>query len=160
MEFEPPRYEPLDPALLPPLLIAWRGDAAEHSGTVHDDLRARYERGEPAVRQAMAVLADLARAARPALLAGDQTAFADCVDGSFNARRRMLSLDVRHVAMVECARAAGGSANYTGSGGAIVATCRDERHRHELAAALAAAGCEVIAPVVVDREPAPSPLRA
>ncbi len=124
MDFAPagarPRYVALDPELLPELFVALRPDAGAVSDGVHADLRRRFDRGDPAVRSEMSVLAGLARAARDALVAGDRVAFARCLDGSFDARRRMLALDSRHVAMITAARSAGAAANYTGSGGAIV----------------------------------------
>jgi len=55
----------------------------------------------------------------------------------------MMSLDPRHVEMVSVARAAGAAANYTGSGGAIIAVCRDEAHRTAVAGLLGSAGCGV-----------------
>jgi glucuronokinase len=148
MDFRAGTYERLDPALLPPLFLAWNADAGGDSGVTHGDLRARYEKGEAVVLAAMAELAELARAARAALLAGDARAFARCVDGSFDARERMLTLDDRHVAMVELARALGASANYTGSGGAVVGCCRDEDQREEVIGALERAGHRAIAPAV------------
>jgi glucuronokinase len=135
------RYERVDPALLPPLVVAWRSDAAEESGVVHSDLRARFARGDPAVRRAMSSLARCAREARAALRARDLRAFGRCVDASFDARRRMLALAPHHVEMIETARERGASANYTGSGGAIVAACNDERHREAVALALEQVGC-------------------
>jgi galactokinase/mevalonate kinase-like predicted kinase len=143
MEFSQERYERLDPALLPPLVVAWRTQTAEHSGRVHGDLRSRFERGEDGVRRGMAELADLARAARAALIAGDHETFSACVDGSFDVRAGMLALDPGHVEMIEAARRAGAAANYTGSGGAIVSVCRDEPHRARVRQALADAGCGV-----------------
>jgi len=148
MDFRDGVYEPLDPALLPPLFVAWNPASAGHSGITHGDLRARFERADPRVIAAMAQLGNLARAARSALLAGDVPAFAGAVNESFGARRRMLSLDDRHVAMIELARAQGASANYAGSGGAIVGCCRDAEHRGAVIAALAAAGNLAIAPAV------------
>jgi glucuronokinase len=142
MDFGPTGgYETLDLGLLPPLVVAWRGDASAHSGAVHSDLRVRFDRGEALVRRSMAHLAELAREARAALVGGDRAAFAACVDASFDARHRMMELDERHVAMIECARACGASANYTGSGGAIGAVCRGEQHRAEVTAALGEIGC-------------------
>jgi glucuronokinase len=145
MDFGPaePRYEMLDPSLLPPLLLAWRVESAEHSGHVHAGLRARFERGDPAVRSAIGSLIRSAHDARAALLAGDRDRFGECVDESFDERRRMLSLEPEHVEMIECARACGACANYTGSGGAIVAACRDDAHRERVAAALEALACGV-----------------
>ncbi len=53
-----------------------------------------------------------------------------------------MALDHRHVAMIEAARSAGAAANYTGSGGAIIAVCRDAAHLRKVQAALAALGCD------------------
>ena len=137
-------FEPLAPELLPPLVIAWHASTAAESGTVHGDLRDRHVRGEPAVLAAVDALADSARSARTALLDGDHTAFARAVDATFDARRRLLPLDSRHVIMVESARGHGAAANYTGSGGAIVAVCRDGEHQTEVMDALSRIGCAVI----------------
>jgi glucuronokinase len=142
------RYEPLPPAGLPPLLIAWCTDAAKDSGGVHAPLRVRFERGEAAVVAAMTELGELARAARSAVLAADAGALARCADASFDARRRMLSLHPRHTELIECARACGVGANYTGSGGAIVGVCTDERQRERALEALARTGAETIVPTV------------
>lgn len=146
MEFREPRYESLDPGLLPPLVVAWRAHAAADSGRVHGELQARFARGEAHVRDGMVELAELARAARAALLRGDRERFARSVDASFDARARMLALDPSHVGMIAIARRSGAGANYTGSGGAIVCVCRDRRHQAAVARALRAAGCGVAGP--------------
>jgi glucuronokinase len=138
------RCDSLDPDLLPPYIVAWRPQAAEDSGIAHAGLRERYEAGEPVVVNAMDTLTQHARDARAALLAGDAAAFARCVDATFDVRRRILELDPRHVEMVEAARAAGAAANYTGSGGAIVAVCASEAHRERVARVLEVASCEVL----------------
>lgn len=147
MDFAPDgdgrRYERLDPALLPPLTVAWRPDTACESGTVHASLQDRYANGERVVTEALAELAQHARHARAALMAGDRAELARCVDASFDARRRMFTLDPRHVEMIECARECGAAANYAGSGGAIVAVCPDEDQRARAASALAGLGCEL-----------------
>jgi glucuronokinase len=141
-----PRVERLDVGLLPPLYLAWRTDAAQTSHAVHGGLRERAS--EAAVGAAMARLAAHAHAARDALLAADATAFAAAVDGSYDERAALIELDPRHVAMVEAARAAGASANYAGSGGAIVGTL-PPAGAAPLVAALRPLGCEVIAPMCV-----------
>ncbi len=138
-------YESLDPLLLPPLLVCWRRDAGKESGPLHAGLRQRFERGEATVREALADAAGAAWDARAALLAGEHSRFCRCVDATFDARRRMMPLDPRHVEMVEVARGAGAAANYTGSGGAIVAVCGDTEHRAAVAARLRSAGCTVVA---------------
>jgi glucuronokinase len=134
-------YQRLDPALLPPLVIAWRAEAGGHSSDVHEALRER--RGEPAVGAAMASLADAAREGRDALAAGDVDRLARCVDQTFELRRELMPLDRRCVEMVEAARGCDASANYTGSGGAIVAVCRDVAHADAVADVLDRVGCGV-----------------
>jgi glucuronokinase len=152
MDFDPAagpdRYEQLDPAQLPPVLVAWRADAGGESHAVHAPLRERHARGEAAVVAALDELGALARRGRDALLAGERLELARCVDSSFEQRRRMLSLDPRHVEMVECARFCGASANYAGSGGAIVAVCAGDAQRAHVAAELQALGCDVLAVTV------------
>jgi glucuronokinase len=154
MDFEPGyfdahghgRYEQLDTALLPPLYVAYREDARGQSGGIHGPLRTRFEAGDPEIVEAMAQLASHALDARDALKLGDGERFGRCVDASFDVRRRIVELDARHVAMVERARSLGASANYTGSGGAIVGACRDGRHRDAVVAALRADGAAAIVP--------------
>jgi glucuronokinase len=139
-----PRVERLDVALLPPLYLAWRTDAAQTSHAVHGSLRERA--GEAAVRAAMARLADHARSARDALRAGDSAAFARAIDASYDERAALIDLDPRHAAMVHAARGAAASANYAGSGGAIVGTL-PAAGAAAPEAALRALGCDVIAPI-------------
>lgn len=115
-----PVYESLAPGLLPGLFVAFHPDTGSSSGTVHRELRHRFDRGDPEILAAMAELADQARSARSALAAGDLPGFTQSIDATFDLRRRILPLDPRHVAMVAAARGAGACANYTGSGGAIV----------------------------------------
>lgn len=138
-------YEALDPGLLPPLVVAWRGDTSGDSGIVHGHLQERFDSGEAIVVGSMTHLAGLAREARAALVNGDHAGFAACVDASFDARARMIELDDRHVAMIECARACSAGANYTGSGGAIAAVCRDDSHLDDVTAALRQIGCGAVA---------------
>jgi glucuronokinase len=94
----------------------------------------------------MTELAEIARAARAALIAGDHRRLARTADESFDVRRRLLALDPRHVELVERARALGAGANYTGSGGAVVAVCRDQAHAARVARALSELGCGTLAP--------------
>jgi glucuronokinase len=135
------RVEQLDPALLPPLFVAWHGGSAKHSGEYHASLRARHAAGDADVTTGLERLAQLALEARDALVAGDYESFARCVDGSFDARAAMGPLDPAHVRLIETARTLGASANYAGSGGAVVGTLPSGRAADELREAFERAGC-------------------
>jgi len=142
-------YEPLDPALLPPLYVAYSADVCNPTEAIHNDLRARFERGEPAVLAAMARLAELTEAAREALLSGHPERLGPLMDENFDIRRSILRLPTDQVDMVERARRAGASAKFSGSGGAIVGTYPDEATLVRLRAELAPIGCRVILPQIV-----------
>jgi glucuronokinase len=156
MDFEPEalaarghgRYEQLDSKLLPPLLVAYETQAAEASWRPHGDLRRRYEDRDPGVIAAMDEIAELARRGRECLLAGDHEGLRRVVDRNFDARRRMYRLDPRHVRLVEIARSLGASANYAGSGGAIVAIPRDGNELEAVRSELARHGCGVVVPTI------------
>jgi glucuronokinase len=126
MDFEQDRYEPLDPAVLPALYVAWLPGAGGSSGGAHAAVRERHARGERAVVAAMGALAQLAHEARAALHRADHDAFAQALDAGYDIRARIFELDPRHVALVASARRLGLSATYTGSGGAIVGIASDE----------------------------------
>lgn len=149
MDFATGRHEDLDPRLLPALYLAWRTDTAQASSVPHTDLRRRFEHGEADVVEGMRELATLAGQARDALIAGDHGSLGAAIDGSYDVRARLVELDPRHAEMVEIARAHGASANYAGSGGAVVGTLGDPQAFGALARAFTASGCAAIRPVVI-----------
>lgn len=143
------RYEPLAPDLLPPLYVAYRVDLSEESGVFHNDLRARWNRGDPEVARAMREWADLATAARACLLEGRAHDLGPLLNANFDLRRRLCRISDGNIAMVEAARSVGASAKFTGSGGAIVGTCADEAQFEALQAAIEPLGARVIRPRLI-----------
>jgi glucuronokinase len=141
-------HEPLNPVLLPPLVLAYDRHARGHSGSVHASVRERYHAGDPEVLATMSEIAALAHAGREALLVADLERLAALLDRNFELRRRIYELDRRHVEMLEAARAAGAAANYAGSGGAIVALPRRDASISELQQTLERAGCRALQPLV------------
>jgi glucuronokinase len=133
-------YERLDQGLLPPLLVAWRPEAGGNSGDTHAGLRDRHAAGERRVREAIERLAQMAWEARAGLLEGDLERFGRAMDTTLDLRARIIELDPRCLEMVQAVRGCGASANYTGSGGAIVAACGDPGHLETVERALANVG--------------------
>ena len=154
--YECGQYGWVDPAKLPPLYIAYRADLSEPTEVVHNDLRARYDRGDAEVVQAMRQFAALADRAGQALDAGDHQALAEAINANFDLRRSICRLHPGHVQMVECARQAGATAKFAGSGGAIVGTYPDPGVLQRLTTDLAALGCRVLRPTIVARLPSTS----
>ncbi|MCH2181536.1 MAG: hypothetical protein MK108_05975 [Mariniblastus sp.] len=119
------KYERLDPALLPHLYVAFFTDKGQPTEVFHNDLKRRFEAGDPAVVEAMKQFADYAEQGRAALLENDHELVAQLINQNFDLRHQLCQLHPEHVRLVEQARAAGASAKYCGSGGAIVGTYRD-----------------------------------
>ncbi|MBW7863484.1 MAG: GHMP kinase [Candidatus Hydrogenedentes bacterium] len=140
------QYEELDPALLPPLFIAYREDLGEGSETIHNNVRQRWLDGDPEVIAAMKDFAGYAEEARSLLLAGRGMEIGPLMDKNFARRRSIFKLDPRNVEMVECARSVGAHAKFAGSGGAIVGMYYDEDMYERLRAAMSRAGIAVMKP--------------
>ena len=140
-------YEPLDPALLPPVYVAYHTELGEPTEVFHNDIRGRYNRGEPAIVDAMQRFAGLAADGRAALLTGDVDALTAAINANFDLRCSLYRLPDWQVQMVETARACGASAKFAGSGGGIVGTADDAVYP-ELVNALNAVGTAVIRPVL------------
>lgn len=147
LQLEYGAYERLDPALLPPVYVAYNPDSSNPTEVIHNDLRGRYNRGDKAVVRAMETFAQLAAAARRALTAGDVDELSRLVNANFDTRQSICQLPAQQVAMVEEARRAGASAKFAGSGGAIIGLYQDEPHFERLRQRLAdRLGCQVIRP--------------
>lgn len=140
------RYEELDPALLPPLYVAYRAELAEGTEVLHNDLRSRYNRRDPAVLAAIDYWASLADQVRDCLLRRDLAAIPGLLDRNFDKRREVCRISTGNLQMVEAARSVGASAKFTGSGGAIVGTYTDEAMFAALAARLEPMGVRVFKP--------------
>ncbi|MDD5677173.1 MAG: GHMP kinase [Kiritimatiellae bacterium] len=140
------RYEPLPLELLPHLYIAYRTDLSESSEVFHNDIRSRFEHGEPDVIAAMAFWADLTDQVRALLLKGDGRAIGPLLNASFDRRCKIYKLSAGNIAMVEAARSAGASAKFSGSGGAIVGTYDDEAMFQHLARTLGAIQVKIFKP--------------
>jgi glucuronokinase len=120
-------YEQLDTKLLPPLYIAYREDLSEISGKIHNKIRERFERGEPLVVSAMQYWARLTDKIKSCLLKGEKEKIANLLNANFDRRKKIYAISPRNLQLVEDARSVGASAKFTGSGGAIVGTYKDEK---------------------------------
>lgn len=142
-------YRELDPALLPPLYLAYQAELSEMSGVVHNDLRERWNRNDPEVVAAMREFATLTDRFRGALEAGRHQELGEIIDANFDLRARIMNISPGHLQMVQIARECGASAHFAGSGGAIIGTYPDAEAYQCLQRELSHIGCRVIQPRIV-----------
>jgi glucuronokinase len=159
MDFDPARerfvdglrcywYEPLDPALLPPLYVAHHETLGEPTEVFHNNIRERFKRGDDAVVGAMSTFAEIAANGRDALRAGDAARLACLIDKNFDTRRAIYQLPSWQIDMVETARRCGASAKFAGSGGAILGTYDGEAMFARVRDNLALIGSRTVKPEI------------
>lgn len=116
------RYERIDTVLLPPLIVAFRPELAEDSSVTHNDLRDRWVRRDPQVRDAMVEFAELTERAYDLIKTGRGAEIGPLMDRNFDLRASLYDVGEGNRQLVSAARELGAHAKLTGSGGAIVAT--------------------------------------
>jgi glucuronokinase len=141
-------YEPMDPALLPPLYVAHHETLGEPTEVFHNNIRERFNRGDQAVVDAMTTFAGIAAGGKEALLAGDTERLSRLIDENFDTRRSIYRLPPWQADMVETARRCGASAKFAGSGGAILGTYSSEAVFDNVRDGLARIGSRTVKPDV------------
>jgi glucuronokinase len=142
-------YERLDPALMPNVYVAYRTSLSEGTEVFHGNLGERWRRGDPPVVEAMKTWAGYAAEGRGCLLRRDYQRLGELIDANFDLRARIYQIDRGNLEMVQAARKAGASANFAGSGGAIVGTYIDDAMFARLTDYMKAIGVAVIKPKIV-----------
>lgn len=143
------KYQPLHKLRVASWYLAFRTDLAEGSEVVHNDLKARFKKGDPTVLAAMRGFADLTDQAVTALNERDLPRLGKLINQNFDLRASIMQISQRNREMVELARKVGASAKFTGSGGAIIGTVANQQMFDTLRQQLEAAGIEVIRPKIV-----------
>ena len=131
------------------MYVAYRTSLSEGTEVFHNNLRERWLRGDAEVVGAMETWAGYAAEGRACLLQRNYTRLNQLVDANFDLRAKIYQIDPGNLEMVYMARAAGATANFAGSGGAIVGTYEDEAMFGKLTAAGKAIGVAVIKPKIV-----------
>jgi len=101
------------------------------------------------VTGAMETWAGYAAEGRECLLRHDHARLNQLVDANFDLRAKIYQIDRGNLEMVHMAREAGATANFAGSGGAIVGTYEDGAMFDRMVAASKGIGVGVIRPKIV-----------
>ena len=145
------RYEPMDPRLLPNLYLAYRTSLSEGTEVFHNNVRQRWLSRDAQVIQAMKTWAGYAEEGRQALLSGDETTLKRLIDANFDLRMTIYNISEGNLDLVNTARRVGATANFAGSGGAIVGTYEDEDMYRRLVEGMKAIGVGVVRPDILPR---------
>jgi glucuronokinase len=127
---------PQEPSI--PLYLAWSTGAAEPSGEAHSALRAERDTDDPV----WAEFAKHAYDAASALTKGNIHDLKAAIDATFDLRTTVMDIAPSQRAMIDVARRLGASANFAGSGGAIIGVVPKEVDT--FMTGIAAAGLELV----------------
>jgi glucuronokinase len=142
-------YEPVERKHLQNLYIAYQNDLSEGSEVVHNDFREKYNFGVKEVVEAIDRWAEITVQGRKALETGDGDRLNQLINQNFDLRSSVMNISSRNIEMVELARSAGASAKFTGSGGAIIGTYRNDAMYKDLKEILAKKNITIIKPEIL-----------
>lgn len=136
-------YEPVDRDLFPPFYLAYQIDLT-HKEHIHNDIKIRWERKDPLIRETMIKIGENAREGYNALNAGELETFDRFIDRNFDLRASIYPLAKKNVQMITLARSVGATAKFPGSGGAIIGTYKNETMFEKLTQEFNRIGCSII----------------
>jgi glucuronokinase len=133
------------------LYVAYRTDLAEGSEILHSRLREDYDNKVPSVLAAMEEWAFLTEQVKSALINKDFEVIPNLLNRNFDLRCEVCagSISKKNRNMVEIARSVGASAKFTGSGGAIIGTYKDEEMFEKMKVLFKESKIDIIKPDIV-----------
>lgn len=143
-------YVPFNADRLPHIYIAYLTHLSEGSEVSHNDFKKRYLKGDEKVLEAIEEWRVLSETVYTRLLADEELTIDDLLNANFDIRQKVMNIHPDNLKMVEMARSCGASAKFTGSGGAIIGTYKNEEVFKQLQAELANIGAVVIKPQIVN----------
>lgn len=144
-------YEPLDPALLPNVYLAYRTSLSEGTEVFHNNVRERWRNGDPEVVQAMKTWASYAEDGRQALLERDYPTLDRLINANFDLRAKLYRISEGNLEMIDTARRVGATSNFAGSGGAVAGTYKDDDMFDRLCREMEKFGVAVIRPQIIPK---------
>jgi glucuronokinase len=143
------KYENIDPTLLPKLYLAYKVELGKVSGAALNNIREKYEKGDPKVIGTLAELADLAEQGKEVIANKDYNTLNKLIDKNFDLRCRIMNISESNMELVLTARSCGASAKFSGSGGAIIGMYEDDEMLRRLIVNLKKVNARVIKPIIM-----------
>ena len=142
------RYERLEPGVFDNLYIAYKVELGKVSGTVLNDIRTRYDKGDTEVIETLQEIASLADQGKAKLVEGDIEGLNVLINRNFDLRRKIMRISASNLELIDTARACGASAKFAGSGGSVVGFYKDNETLTKLIIEMKKVKARVIKPFV------------
>jgi len=142
-------YVSLDKNKLPKLYLAYKTSLSKVSGRVLNDIKLRFERGDPEVIATLNRIAELAEEGKDAIQNGNQQVLNRLINENFDNRKKIMNISSSNQEMIDVARNCGASAKFAGSGGSIIGIYKDDVMLNRLIVNLKKINARVIKPYIV-----------
>jgi glucuronokinase len=142
-------YEELDPQNLPPLYIAYKTSLSKVSGKVLNDIAKRYREGDVLVIDTLKKIATQAEKGKDAIINKDYELLSELINNNFDLRKSIMDISDQNMDLINTARQCGASAKFSGSGGSIIGTYRDNDMLNQLIREMKNIDARVIRPYIV-----------
>lgn len=143
------KYDTIDSTLLPKLYLAYKVELGKVSGTVLNNIREKYDKGDSLVIDTLAELAEVAEQGKEAILKKDYKTLNKLIDKNFDLRCKIMKISESNMELVMTARNCGASAAFSGSGGAIIGMYKDDEMLQRLIISLQKINARVIKPIIM-----------
>ncbi len=143
------KYESIEPNLLPKLYLAYKVELSKVSGAVLNNIKEKYEKGDPLVLDTLVELASVAEQGKEAIFSGDFDTLNKLINRNFDLRCKIMNISQSNMELVQTARDCGASAKFSGSGGAIIGMYEDDEMLQRLIVNLRKINARVIKPITI-----------
>ncbi len=141
-------YQKIESSLMDKLYIAYKVELGKISGTVLNDIRSQYDRGDRNVIETLKEISDLAEKGKEPLVKGDVDILNKLVNKNFDLRKKIMNINASNLELIETARRSGVSAKFAGSGGSIIGFYNDNETLTRLIIEMKKINARVIKPFV------------
>lgn len=146
-------YENIELNLMKDVYVAYRRSLSEGTEVFHNNIRERWNLGEPAVVNAMGEWAGYAEQGRAAILNGDRNKLHQLINANYDLRAGLYTISLGNQEMIAAARRVGASSNFAGSGGAVVGLYEGDAMFEQLKQEMAKLDVAVIRPQIAPLAP-------
>jgi len=143
------KYERLNPDNLPRLYLAYKIQLGKVSGKVFNTVKQRYENGDANVHKILSEIASLAEKGKGAINNRNYDELNELINTNFDLRCKIMNISDSNLEMVKTARACGASAKFSGSGGAIIGSYKNDEILRKLVINLKRINVRVIKPYII-----------
>ena len=142
------KYESLSLDKLPKFYLAYKDTLGKVSGVVLNDIYSRYKRGDKLVIDTLNEIANCAFEGKKAIEENNREYLAELINRNFDLRCKIMNISDENMQMVETARKCGASAKFSGSGGSIIGTYKDDEMLTKLIIELKKINVRVLKPFI------------